>query len=380
MKVLYVAPRYHTNQIPVMKGWLENGHQVMFISQFAGTSEDYTILHPIVLGYSVLSEIVIKFYKLFFCRGEKSARKEFAFRVKIGFPPIGKARKYIKEFKPQLVIVREYAFYNIPFSLQCKREKIPCILYNQSPLWDEKVKKNLVKGLFYPFFPRHRITPVLGTKNNCTEKIKDAHFVPFVMEPYLAPKQKQHFLNGIIHILCVARYEERKNLFLLLDAIRDLVERYELHLTIIGEVADQNQTEYYDSFKKKIMEYGMDRSVTLYKNFSMKQMYEEYRKADLFVLPSTRERASVAQLEAMSCSLPIICSNTNGTACYVEHGVNGFLFQDNDVEDLTDKIKTLVSNRETLLCMGQKSYEYVLKKYQFSEYFNKIINLMEGGL
>ena len=54
MKILYVAPRYHTNQIPVVEGWLKNGHQVVFVSQVTNDSEDHSALTPIVLGYSGL--------------------------------------------------------------------------------------------------------------------------------------------------------------------------------------------------------------------------------------------------------------------------------------------------------------------------------------
>ena len=40
MRVLYVAPRFHTNQIPIIRGWVKNGDQVLFISQFSGAVED----------------------------------------------------------------------------------------------------------------------------------------------------------------------------------------------------------------------------------------------------------------------------------------------------------------------------------------------------
>ena len=56
MRVLYVAPRFHTNQIPIIRGWVKNGDQVLFISQFSGAVEDYTDLQPVVLGYSKLFE------------------------------------------------------------------------------------------------------------------------------------------------------------------------------------------------------------------------------------------------------------------------------------------------------------------------------------
>ena len=58
MKVLYMSHRYHTNQTTIMKGWIENGHEVRFLSQYEGKIEDYTYVKPIVVGYS-------KFFKIF---------------------------------------------------------------------------------------------------------------------------------------------------------------------------------------------------------------------------------------------------------------------------------------------------------------------------
>ena len=58
MKVLYLAPRYHTNQAAIMKGWIENGHEVRFISQYAGKVEDYACIKPDVISVnSYVSDI-----------------------------------------------------------------------------------------------------------------------------------------------------------------------------------------------------------------------------------------------------------------------------------------------------------------------------------
>lgn len=380
MKVLYIAPRYHTNQIPVVKGWLENGHEVMFLSQFAGTSENYDVLKPIILGYSKTTQFLIGIYRFIFCRREKSEKKEFDLKIKIGFPPAKKVKEYVDNFEPDVVIVRERSLYNIPFVMLCRKKRIPCILYNQSPLWDKPGRdQGLKKKILLPFFPKIRITPVKGTANNGNEKTEGAVFVPFVIEKHFALVEKEHFINDKVNLLCVGRYEQRKNLLLLLDAIKELTEKYAIQLIVAGEVLDQNQQEYYTALKQKAEEYKLAERVTLLQNLSMDQIYEAYRKADLFVLPSTRERASIAQLEAMSCSLPVICSNTNGSACYVEDGVNGYLFQDNSLSDLQRKIELLVSNRQRMLSMGEKSYSLVEEKYQFQDYFNIIKGFIKNA-
>lgn len=378
MRVLYVAPRFHTNQIPVVKGWLERGNQVVFISQFAGTPEDYRILRPVILGYSHLFEEFMRLFCVLFCRNAKSETREFAFRVKAGFPPFGKAGKHIVNFQPDLVILRERSVYNVPFYLTCKKKNIPCLLYNQSPLWDIPQRDmGLRKKLFSYFFPKWRITPVMGKPENGNIKTKNAEFVPFVMEMRCSPERKGHFLDGKIQALCVGRYEERKNLFFLVEAIKELIPKYKIHLTMIGEATDINQKEHYEKLQKFISEYRLENDITLLKNHAPEQMYQAYKKADLFVLPSTKERASISQLEAMSCSLPVICSDTNGSACYVEDGVNGYLFRDNDREDLQRKIEQAVANKDNLQKMGVESYRLVKENYQFSNYYEKVMEMVK---
>ncbi|MBO5094472.1 MAG: glycosyltransferase family 4 protein [Lachnospiraceae bacterium] len=381
MRVLYVAPRYHTNQIPVVKGWIENGHQVKFISQFAGTPEDYSILQPVILGYSKLFEYIMKLYRMLFCRKEKSAKKEFDLRVKAGFPPLGSVKRQLGAFQPELVIVRERSVYNIPFTFYCRKRNIPVILYNQSPLWDRAGQKaGWKKKALLSMLPQMRITPVLGFQKEGMKKTPNSRFVPFVMETHCPPEERTYFRDDKIQLLCVGRYEGRKNLLLLVDAVKDLILPYKLHLTIIGEATDQNQKEYLSQLKERIKNNSLEEHITLLQNCSMEKMYEEYKRADLFVLPSTKERASISQLEAMSCSLPVICSDTNGSACYVSNGVNGFLFRDNDMDDLQEKLKAMVSDRSRILAMGRSSYELVCSKYQFRNYYEAVMECLREGM
>lgn len=379
MNVLYVAPRYHTNQIPIMRGWLQSGHQVVFVSQFAGETEDYTVLQPQIVGYSKIFEKWMMLYRRLVCKNEKSPTKEFNFRTKFGFPPLTFPSKIIRDFAPDLVILRERAVYNIPFYQICKKKKIPCILYNQSPLWENKqLKKSLKKRIFFRMLPQKRMTPVFGLQKEENVSDINAAYIPFVTEPHFSPDEKPHFLNNKIQLLCVGRYEERKNLMLLVKVFSDLVSRYAIHLTIIGEMADDGQKEYYNNLKKFIEKEQLMEQVTLLNNYPLERMYEEYQRADLFVLPSTNERASISQLEAMSCSLPVVCSNTNGSACYVEDGINGKLFADNNENDLAEKLEWFLADRERILKAGQKSYQAVCTNYQFQNYYEGILRLLRS--
>ncbi len=377
MRVLYVAPRYHTNQIPVVKGWLDEGHQVMFVSQFQSTPEDYTVLRPVILGYQKQSDWLIHTGSKIVLGRKHTKEREYAWKIKAGLPPVREMKRLLETFSPELVIVRERSLYNVPFADYCRRRKIPCILYNQSPVWDRADRdKGLGHRLLIGMLPKYRMTPVLGQKSGDTVRMKDTFYIPFVISPRLAPSDKPAAGNTL-QLLCVARYEKRKNLFMLVEAVKELLGAHDLHLTIIGEATDASQRAYLSRLEQTVREYGMTEQISLEQNYTMEEMYQAYAGADLFVLPSTRERASISQLEAMSCSVPVLCSDTNGTACYVSQESNGCCFRDNDKADLLAKLRWMISDRKRLRRMGEQAYQDVVDRYQFAGYYQGIMEIVE---
>ena len=89
--------------------------------------------------------------------------------------------------------------------------------------------------------------------------------------------------------------------------------------------------------------------------------------ADIFVLPSLDEPFGIAILEAMSCGVPIITTNTRGPmeildkdmACFVQAG---------DVASLAAMMNHMVSNRGAASVMAQRC----LEKYK-SEYSGEVV-------
>ncbi len=377
MNIVYIAPMFHTNQVPIVKGWVEHRDQVCFICQYRGKTENHDYCTPIVLGYSRLFLLINAVYKKICGRKKRLSAYPEAFQDKCGFPPIFKLAKILKKQKPDLVVLRERSVYCIFACMVCRIHRIKCILYNQTPLWDDKPPRNdLAHRIVKRLTPSTRMTPVLG--DSATGYLDpDAVYVPFVIEPHLAPAQKKFYADGTIRLLCVGKFEERKHHLMLLEILTHLLPEYPISLTLVGEAS----TPHHESYLKKVREYinvhQLEAQVHIYTNCKPDQMADFYRNADLFVLPSTGEFASVSQLEAMSYSLPVIVSDTNGTACYVENGENGYLFRDKDIADLEAKITDMLRDLDRLKQMGARSYELVQAKYVFSNYMDKLKQLSQ---
>ena len=99
---------------------------------------------------------------------------------------------------------------------------------------------------------------------------------------------------------------------------------------------------------------------------------DEYRKADVFCLPSLWEGFPNVLCEAMSCGLPVLCSRVCDNPNIAVEGVSGFLFDPLSVGEMTDAIIRFVDlNEKTRKRMGDKNREIALSRFSSESFINK---------
>jgi glycosyltransferase involved in cell wall biosynthesis len=85
------------------------------------------------------------------------------------------------------------------------------------------------------------------------------------------------------------------------------------------------------------------------------QVREEFRRADLFVLPSLAEGMALVHLEAMACGVPVITTPHCGSV--VRDGVDGFIIPIRNAELLADRMQQLLEDRPLRAQMGASARE-----------------------
>ncbi|WP_313359903.1 glycosyltransferase [Empedobacter sp.] len=90
------------------------------------------------------------------------------------------------------------------------------------------------------------------------------------------------------------------------------------------------------------------------------EVYNYLNQIDLFLQTSLWEGLPIALLEALAFRKPIISTNIIGNKDIVEHGKNGFLFQ--NINELDNYIKKL-ENSTIRKQMGENSYKICLSKF-----------------
>ena len=81
--------------------------------------------------------------------------------------------------------------------------------------------------------------------------------------------------------------------------------------------------------------------------------------ANVYILPSYNEGLPVSILEAMAYGLPVISTPIGGIPEVVKEGVNGFLVQPGNIEQIADRIGEMVKSPDLVTKMGQASLKAV---------------------
>ncbi len=104
--------------------------------------------------------------------------------------------------------------------------------------------------------------------------------------------------------------------------------------------------------------------------------------ADVLVCPSRQDSMPTVAAEAMMHSVPCIMSDAAGTAAYIRDGVNGFVFQSENVEELSVKINWCLKHHDELYEIGiqaRKIYEQYFSMNVFEKNLLHIVNGMFTG-
>ena len=260
----------------------------------------------------------------------------------------------IYNFKPDVFVIRNSAplvaiLLTIIISLFFKKK---IILYTQTPVFKSKIsfKRKFLKFLVFRIFDSW-YSPVLFNSTFDKKFLKEDYGIKYI--PFCMPPKKDLNLNpnSIIRFLTISKFEERKNLMLILKCFNDISRLgYKFHYTIIGQTGNAKREKYCDKLDEYIRENEL-KNISLIKNLSFDLLDNYYRKNDIFILNSVNETASISQLEAMSYGLPVIIGSDNGTASYVKD--NGFVIDSHNIKILNDKIIYFLENKSEIKMMGK---------------------------
>ena len=134
-------------------------------------------------------------------------------------------------------------------------------------------------------------------------------------------KAKLNIPNKAKVIISIGRIAKEKNLDEIIDFMPDLIEKDKNIILLIG-----GDGPYKKQIELKVKKLGIEKYVRFTGMIPPKNTYKYYQLGDLFVCASTSETQGITYIEALACSLPLVCRYDKCLDGVIESGKNGYTY------------------------------------------------------
>lgn len=372
MKILFTAARYHPNQHEWVRTLLEHGHEVIYLALYSGPSENHSALTPTILDCSLLCVILANLFGW-----NLENRKVLTNK---GFPSLRQVWKLLCVEKPDIVLPRDINNFSIIIMFASRLLNIHTILYDQTPRCTPQksyMRKIIVQAAMHILqrTPK-RITPVQGQCKNYPVR-PHTHYVPLAIRTHAEAVEHTSNPATPLKILCVSKFQKRKNILMVVRTIRRLRQQHDLRLTIVGTANDVTQQQYHAKVMRYIKNYNLQDVVSVHLNVPNERMYGVYQAHDLYILASTQELYGYSVLEAMANALPVICTDDAGAQYCVRDGVNGYVVPVNNSSAVSKAILHIANNRVLVEKFGANSLSIVRTEFSPETFYQAFSTLLQ---
>lgn len=142
-----------------------------------------------------------------------------------------------------------------------------------------------------------------------------------------------------VKLIYAGRVEKNKNIPTIQKAMDCLLTKgVKTALTVVGKIVDEN---IFDKIKN-------DSRITYLPAMPKEKLIEQYRKHDIFVMPSFTETFGLVYAEAMTQGLPVVYSEGQGFDGQFNEGFAGFHCDAYDAENVANAIEKVLKNYEEI--------------------------------
>ncbi|MCW2481847.1 glycosyltransferase family 4 protein [Candidatus Symbiopectobacterium sp. NZEC135] len=311
------------------------------------------------------------------------------------------AIKYFKEIKngiKELQAVSSFIYVRTPepFSWLLMNHKTTSVNYHftSNPIQViknkkiSKFKKVILLMLFYPEYLLTCFSAYFSLCSSNGDSVKSN--VPFflrnklkiLIESSITSKEMRTALSSkkvinnsgdkLINYICVCRFVPAKGIEVLVDAIFRLVNEKKIHnisLTFVGD------GPIYQDVKNLVEQYELQKYI-IFKGFveNGPELFEIYKKSDVFINPSLSETGPRVILEGMAYSLYCITTDVGYCKRVLSDGnkIYGYVINRDSSNELMDAMLYVHNNFDSCLLDGLHCQK-IVQEYTLDNFINEVI-------
>ncbi|GAB6056311.1 glycosyltransferase family 4 protein [Methanobacterium movens] len=354
MKICFVTEYFPKTESLEVKG----GAEATAFNEALQLSKNHEMIVLTSLTDGMSSEYEIKGIKVKGCGRKRSYGQSGLFRDRLSFMYAA----YQEGIKMEVDLVVGYNFITHPVAWKIgKKLNIPSVARYHDVWIGEWIKNVGLAGITGEILERYTLSrkfDLIVAVSFFTRRKLEKHFsgekiavVPNIVEfpPFEVEKYPE------ITISCVSRLVEYKRVEDLIYALHILNKDYpSLRCNIVGTGPQESHLQ------KLVEKFDLQKKV---KFCGFIEKHEDVlriiKSSHLFCLPSKVEGFGLVIVEAMGCGVPFVASNIE-PIIEASDNKGGLFFNVQDPQDLADKIKVLLENKEIYIRLkeeGQKQYQ-----------------------
>jgi glycosyltransferase involved in cell wall biosynthesis len=182
--------------------------------------------------------------------------------------------------------------------------------------------------------------------------------------PYIVPETDALLSgdNGHLHrfdphpiFLCIGRIQRAKGWRQLLEAVKCLRQKvpYPFSVVLIGSGPD------LEELRQVVSSQRLSSFVHVLGAIPYEILGNYFEASDVFILPTLEDVWGTVIVEGMLFGKPVLCSKYAGAKEMVRHGINGFIFDPYDTEELASYMGRFIDEPDLIMRFGAKSSEAI---------------------
>ena len=373
-KVLFISPTVYSN--PITKD---------IQKKFQSLSK---VCNPTVFAFSEekFNSVVEGVETIF----NKKNKNRFSNYLKIIFLFFFEIPKIVKDQNIEIVCLQDpiTGFFTI-FSIKIRKLPVKIVVETHGDFINTiGLEKNLLIPKFYTlifsYLAKYSIknADLIRSISDFTEKqaLNFGYKGLFVRFPawinidnYLNADTKR-LSTGTFKIIFVGSVTERKNPKIIIESLETIDE--DISFEIIGQTPN---LKYLKELNKLIASSKHAKSITMTPFIKAEELILKYSSANLFILPSKSEGLGRVIIEAQSTACPVLVSSNTGMTDLIIENETGYIFENNNKNDLTKKIQYIIDNYESALQIGLNSKDFVKENQSVTNFefgYKKLIDLV----
>jgi glycosyltransferase involved in cell wall biosynthesis len=185
-------------------------------------------------------------------------------------------------------------------------------------------------------------------------------------------KEYKELNKDDVRLLYVGVLKSEKGVNYLIEGFKLLIDQgYNVRLTIVGDGPEKTRLE------RMAMEMEIDKEISFKGYIPLgPQLFEIYKRNDIFILPSISEGTPRVLIEAMANRLLVIATNVGGVPFTINNNKNGILIEPKSPDQICCAVKEILKNDEKREQIIEEAFEFA-KENTLESFVDNICNAFE---